>query len=99
MIKERPPHGDTMSRPDDLLKELRIDRSTPPPAPPRWGRWIAIGLGVAVVALSSWMVFGRARAEDVQRNRAGTGATHPSSICCSRTARGKRLVPPAIAPE
>ena len=55
-----------MSRPDDLLKELRIDRSTPPPEPVRWGRWLAIGAGVAVLALSSWMLFGRAKPIEVQ---------------------------------
>jgi RND family efflux transporter MFP subunit len=55
-----------MNRSDDLLKELRIDRSTPPPEPIRWGRWLAIGGAVAVLALSSWMLFGRARPVEVQ---------------------------------
>ncbi len=45
-----------MSTSADLLKELRIDRSAPPPSPSRRGAWIAlaIGAGVAVLALAGW---------------------------------------------
>ncbi|QNP39712.1 efflux RND transporter periplasmic adaptor subunit [Lysobacter solisilvae (ex Woo and Kim 2020)] len=44
----------------ELLKELRIDRSAPPPAPARTGLWIGLGVGGAVLALAllGWAVFG-----------------------------------------
>ena len=36
----------------DLLKELRIDRKAPPPAPPsRRGLWITLGVVVALLVL------------------------------------------------
>jgi len=48
-----------MSASADLLKELRIDRKAAPPAPPRRGPWIALGV-LAVVALAGagawWML-------------------------------------------
>jgi RND family efflux transporter MFP subunit len=68
-----------MSRPDELLKELRIDRSTPPPAPARWGRWIAVGTGVAVLALSSWLLFGRAKPVEVRTVAATSDASAAGS--------------------
>ena len=55
-----------MSRPDDLLKELRIDRNAPVTARPFPWKWLALGGGVAVLALSSWMLFGRDKAVPVQ---------------------------------
>ena len=44
----------------DLLKELRIDRSAPPP-PSRRGLWIGLAIGavVLVVAAGAWAWFGR----------------------------------------
>jgi RND family efflux transporter MFP subunit len=52
----------------DLLKELRIDRSAPPPAPSRTGLWIGLGIAGAVVvlALIGWAVFGRDSAIEVK---------------------------------
>ena len=52
----------------DLLKELRIDRSAPPPAPSRTGLWIALGIALAVVvlALAAWALFGRDDAIEVK---------------------------------
>ncbi|MGQ4660385.1 efflux RND transporter periplasmic adaptor subunit [Lysobacter sp. F6437] len=52
----------------DLLKELRIDRSAPPPAPSRRGLWIALAIAVAVVllALAGWALFGRGDAPEVR---------------------------------
>ncbi|MBS0457888.1 MAG: efflux RND transporter periplasmic adaptor subunit [Proteobacteria bacterium] len=41
-----------MNQPADLLKQLRIDRSAPPPAPSR-GPWIALG-AVAALAVAGW---------------------------------------------
>ena len=43
-----------------LLKELRIDRSTPPAARPSRGRWIALAVGVALVAAAGgwWLLRG-----------------------------------------
>src|SRR5262245_31844411 len=51
----------------DLLKELRIDRSAPPPAPTRNGLWIGlIVAALLVVALIGWAVFGGEKAIEVQ---------------------------------
>jgi RND family efflux transporter MFP subunit len=52
----------------DLLKELRIDRSAPPPAPSRTMLWIALGVAVAVVVLvlAAWALFGRDDAIEVK---------------------------------
>jgi RND family efflux transporter MFP subunit len=52
----------------DLLKELRIDRSAPPPAPSRTGLWIGMGIALAVVvlALAAWALFGRDDAIEVK---------------------------------
>ena len=53
----------------DLLKELRIDRSAPPPASgPGRGLWIALGaVGlIAVLGVAGWAVFGRNAAPEVK---------------------------------
>ena len=43
-----------MSRPDELLNQLRIDRSAPPPSP-RTGLWIGMGIAAAlVIAVVAW---------------------------------------------
>ena len=51
----------------DLLRELRIDRTSGPP-PSRRGLWIAIGIAVVLLllALGGWMLLGRERALPVQ---------------------------------
>ena len=51
----------------DLLKQLRIDRSAPPPASRR-GLWIALAIAAAVLVLSllGWTMFGRDRAIEVR---------------------------------
>ena len=51
----------------DLLKELRIDRSTPPPASGR-GLWMALGIAVAVLLVAgvAWAWFGRDRGVEVR---------------------------------
>jgi RND family efflux transporter MFP subunit len=57
-----------MNSPADLLKELRIDRSAPPPSPPRRGLWIALA-GVAVLLLvagAAWAWFGRDQGIEVR---------------------------------
>ena len=45
----------------DLLKELRIDRSAPPPVASRRPLWIALAVaaGVVVLALAGWALLGR----------------------------------------
>lgn len=52
-----------MNNSADLLKELRIDRSAPPPSSRR-GWWIALAIAAAllVLALAGWALFGRDRA-------------------------------------
>lgn len=57
-----------MNNSADLLKELRIDRSAPPPPPSRRGLWIALAAVAALVvlALVAWAVFGRSRGVEVQ---------------------------------
>ena len=57
-----------MTAQTDLLKELRIDRSAPPPAPARRGLWIALAIAAAVLllALAGWALFGRDDAPRVQ---------------------------------
>ncbi|MCI4568218.1 efflux RND transporter periplasmic adaptor subunit [Lysobacter sp. CFH 32150] len=57
-----------MNNSADLLKELRIDRSAPPPPTSRRGLWItlAIAAGVVVLALLGWALFGRDKAIEVQ---------------------------------
>jgi RND family efflux transporter MFP subunit len=50
----------------DLLKELRIDRSAPPP-PSRRGLWIGLAIAavVLVVAAAAWAYFGRDKGIEV----------------------------------
>ncbi len=58
-----------MNNSADLLKELRIDRKAPPPAPPsRRGLWIAVGVAVVllVLAVAAWAMLGRAKPVPVQ---------------------------------
>ncbi|MFT3761387.1 MAG: efflux RND transporter periplasmic adaptor subunit [Pseudoxanthomonas sp.] len=52
----------------DLLKELRIDRKAPPPAPPsRRGLWIALAVVVMVVlAALAWFAFARGKPVQVR---------------------------------
>jgi RND family efflux transporter MFP subunit len=51
-----------MTRPDELLKELRIDRSAMAPPPSRRGLWLTLGAIVVLAVLIGigWAVFGRA---------------------------------------
>ena len=67
----------------DLLKELRIDRSAPPPPASR-GLWIGMGVAALVIALlavAGWMLFGRDKGVEVQTatvmaiGRGNAGAT------------------------
>ena len=48
----------------ELLKELRIDRKagSPPPSPPRRGRWIVLAIVLLIVLAGlAWFVLGRER--------------------------------------
>ncbi|NUS38929.1 MAG: efflux RND transporter periplasmic adaptor subunit [Lysobacter sp.] len=56
-----------MNKSADLLDQLRIDRSAPPPVSRR-GLWIALGVvaGVLVLALPGWLLLGRGKAVEVR---------------------------------
>ncbi len=57
-----------MTTPADLLKELRIDRNTPPPPTSRRGLWtaLAIAAGVVLLGVLGWLLFGRDNAPEVR---------------------------------
>ena len=57
-----------MNQSADLLKELKIDRSTPPPREPRRGLFLGIAIAVAVLlALAlGWFLLGRGQAPQVR---------------------------------
>jgi RND family efflux transporter MFP subunit len=57
-----------MNNSADLLKELRIDRSAPPPAPSRRGLWIGLGAaaGVLVLAGAGYALWGGDDAVEVR---------------------------------
>ncbi|MCF7221466.1 efflux RND transporter periplasmic adaptor subunit [Marilutibacter chinensis] len=56
-----------MNSSNDLLKELRIDRSAPPPSSRR-GLWITLGAigAIALLAVAGWFAFGRDDAIEVR---------------------------------
>jgi RND family efflux transporter MFP subunit len=57
-----------MNSPADLLKELRIDRSAPPPPTSRRGLWIALAIVIALllVAGAAWAWLGRDKGVEVR---------------------------------
>src|SRR5262245_57440024 len=73
-----------MSTSADLLKQLRIDRNEPPPDGTGRARWVvvAIGVGVLVLALGAWALFGGDRAVEVRTGQvvASGGAGGSASV-------------------
>ncbi|OHE84206.1 MAG: efflux transporter periplasmic adaptor subunit [Lysobacterales bacterium RIFOXYA1_FULL_69_10] len=70
----------------DLLKQLRIDRSAPPPRDPRKGLWIGLAIAAAVLlaVLVAWLAFGRNAAPEVRTAQAvaigGSGGASASVL-------------------
>jgi RND family efflux transporter MFP subunit len=69
----------------DLLKQLRIDRSAPPPQGSRRGLWIALAAVVLVLAMAgiAWALLGRDTAINVHTDTAvaiGNGAASSSVL-------------------
>lgn len=50
----------------DLLKQLRIDRQTPPPAPSRRGLWIGLAIVLVVIVAAALWWFNRRQVIEVQ---------------------------------
>ena len=50
----------------DLLKQLRIDRQTPPPAPSRRGLWIGLAIVLVVIIAAALWWFNRRQVIEVQ---------------------------------
>ncbi len=81
----------------DLLKELRIDRKAPPPAPPsRRGLWIALGAAVALLALlaAGWALLGREKPVEVRTAPAvalGSGGASASVLDASGYVVARRM--------
>ena len=74
-----------MSSNADLLKSLKIDRSAPPPPASRRTLWIVLGVvvGVLLLALAGWFVFGRDRGIEVRTATAtaiGGAGGGPASV-------------------
>jgi RND family efflux transporter MFP subunit len=75
----------------DLLKELRIDRSAPPPVRDGNKRWvfIAIGAGLLAVILGAWVALGRDKATEVETAQVTTvGGANGSSAATVLDATG-----------
>src|SRR5687768_3390130 len=74
-----------MNNSADLLKELRIDRSAPPPPPNRRALWIGLGIAAGVLALggAGYALFGRDAAIEVRTATAtaiGAGGSNASVL-------------------
>jgi RND family efflux transporter MFP subunit len=74
-----------MNSSPDLLRQLRIDRSAPPPQGSRRGLWIALVAAVLVLAVAgiAWAVLGRDQAISVHTDTAvpiGNGAASGSVL-------------------
>ena len=74
-----------MSTNADLLKSLKIDRSTPPPPESRKGLWIGLAVAGAILlaAIAGWLLFGRDDAIEVRTAEVtaiGGGGTSSASV-------------------
>ena len=81
----------------DLLKELRIDRKAPPPAPKsRRGLWITLAVVASLVLLGAvgWFLFGREQAIEVRTAPAapiGAGTASASVLDASGYVVARRM--------
>ena len=78
-----------MANSADLLKELRIDRSAPPP-PSRRGLWIALAIAVAVVLLAviAWRLLSRGEAPVIRTAEVVAIGSNPGSSASVLDATG-----------
>ncbi|KAF1690724.1 efflux RND transporter periplasmic adaptor subunit [Pseudoxanthomonas taiwanensis] len=84
-----------MNASSELLRQLRIERDTAPPPPPRRGLWIGLGIAaVVLLAAGAWLAFGRDRGVEVRTATAlaaGGGGSATSVLDASGYVVARRM--------